>query len=503
MNAAAHLSVADWFVVTLYLLGVVAFGTWIGRGQKSTRDYFLGSRNIPWWGVGMAIVATETSALTFIGVPAMAFAGNLAFIQIIIGYVLARIVLAVVMVPHYFRGEVYSPYELFANAFGAPARRMAAGLFLLAGTLAAGVRVYVTCIPVQLIFGLREEQILWAILLFVGLSLIYTYLGGVKAVIWTDAVQFGLFVLGGAFTLFWVPHLLEGGWREAWHAAAAGGKLEWFNGRFSWSAPFNIWMGVVGATFQVLSSHGADQLIVQRVLTCGGVREGRKALLLSAVIIFPLMLMFLGVGVMLWVYYQAHPGFPIPVPEARPGFPKDDYVFPIFIITALPPVLRGLLIVAILSAAMSSVSAALAALASVSTMDFVKPLLRRERDAQWFLRFSRGSTLFWAAWLVVVALLTRQVTSVLNAAFALNGLTSGALLGGLMLVVGWRRGPAAPVVVGMAVSLAAMTALHFRGGGVIYWPWYTLIGCVITLVTAALTRALLGGKKGAGTPDGG
>jgi solute:Na+ symporter, SSS family len=247
----AHLSVADWFIIVAYLAGVIWFGVRLGRGQRNARDYFLGNRSISWWGVGLSIVATETSALTFIGVPAIAFGGNLAFIQIILGYVIARVLLAVVMVPHYFKGEIYSPYQMLGEAFGPGARRTASGFFLIAGTLAAGVRIYVTCIPLQLMLGFGEHGILIAILLFVGLSLIYTYVGGVKAVIWTDAIQFLLLAGGGLFA-FYIPTKLAGGWTEAMNVAATAGKLDWFNGQFSLAAPFNIWMGVIGATFQVM-----------------------------------------------------------------------------------------------------------------------------------------------------------------------------------------------------------------------------------------------------------
>src|SRR5438874_780509 len=189
---------ADWLIIAFYLIGIILFGLWVGKDQKNTRDYFLGSKNIPWWGIGLSIVAAETSALTIIGVPGIAYGGNLAFLQLIIGYVLARIILAIVMVPHYLKGEIYSPYQLFANAFGASTRQTAAGFFLISETLAAGVRVYVVCIPIQLMLGI---EILPAIILFVVLSLLYTYVGGVKAVIWTDAAQFGLFLAGGLFTL--------------------------------------------------------------------------------------------------------------------------------------------------------------------------------------------------------------------------------------------------------------------------------------------------------------
>lgn len=503
-----YLSIADWIIIIAYLVGIILFGMWFGHGQRTTRDYFLGSRNIPWWGVGLSIVATETSALTFIGVPAQAYGGNLTFIQVVIGYVLARFVLAAVMVPYYFRGEIYSPYQLFGDAFGAPARRTVGAFFLISGTLAAGVRVYVTSIPIQLMLGV---DITWAILLFVLLSLVYTYVGGIKAVVWTDAVQFLLFIAGGAFALVYIPSLLEGGWDAAMGAASEAGRLHWLNVqppegeswfRFIATMPYNLWMGVIGATIFVISSHGVDQLIVQRVLTCESVKDGRKALLLSAVIILPLMLMFLLIGAMLWVYFQQNqPG--IEIPTDTEGFAKSDYVFPIFILTAVPPWLKGLLIVAILSAAMSSVSSALSALASVSTMDFAKGLFKRERSEDFYFRFSRHSTLAWAAILLVVAFASRQASSVLQLALSLSGLTNGAMLGGLILVLWWKRGRALPLIVGMVVSLVVMIAINFLPrvwaegwnaavGIVIAWPWYTLIGTVVTLVVACGCRMLEG-----------
>src|SRR5689334_22855978 len=232
-----YFNFADWLVIFVYLSGIILLGVWFGRDQKNTRDYFLGSKNVPWWGIGLSIVAAETSALTIIGVPAMAYGDNIAFLQMIIGYVIARIILAVVMVPHYFKGEIYSPYQLFANTFGPAARQTAGGFFLISETLAAGVRVYVACIPVQLMLGLN---VLPSIILFVVLSLVYTYIGGVKAVIWTDAVQFGLFLAGGIFAICYIPTLLNGGTTGVLSEARQAGKLVWFNGKFSLSPPFNI-----------------------------------------------------------------------------------------------------------------------------------------------------------------------------------------------------------------------------------------------------------------------
>ena len=512
-----YFGAGDWAVIASYLLGIIALGLWFGKDQRTTRDYFLGSRNVPWWCIGLSIVAAETSALTIIGVPAMAYGGDIAFVQMIIGYVVARIILAIVLVPHYFKGELYSPYQLFANTFGAPARQTAAALFLLSETLAAGVRVYVASIPVSLMLGDKllgwgtGNPILGAILLFVLLSLLYTYVGGVKAVIWTDAAQFGLFVLGGAFALGYIPSLIDGGAGAVLAKAVAGHKLHWLNlapgpgtslAKFLLGPPFNLWMGVIGGTVMVMSSHGAEQLIVQRVLACKSVRDGRKALALSAVLIFPLFLVFLLVGAMLWVYYQGHP-FGIPLPEPRPGIKANDFIFPIFMMTEVPHPRKGFLIVAILSAAMSSVSSALTSLSSVSTMDFIRHLLPG-RSEEFFLRFSKLSTVLWAAALIGVAYASRRVEFVLNAAFSLRGLTSGALLGGLGLAVLWRKGRAAPVVIGMLASAAALAAIQAlpqlpatRGwwmktvGTEVFWPWYTLIGAAITVSVAALVRKAL------------
>jgi solute:Na+ symporter, SSS family len=484
-----YFNTADWLIIFAYLVGIVGLGMWFGKDQRTTRDYFLGSKNVPWWAIGLSIVAAETSALTIIGVPAMAYGTNLTFAQMVLGYVLARIILAVVMVPLYLKGEIYSPYQLLADAFGPRARQTAGGFFLISETLAAGVRVYVACIPIQLMLGI---QVLPAIALFVSLSLLYTYVGGVKAVIWTDAVQFGLFLAGGLFTLGYVPTLMDGGFSGVLSEAAAAGKLRWLDTHFALALPsktFNLWMGLIGGTFVTLSSHGAEQLIVQRVLACKSVRDGRKALALSAVLILPLFLIFLLAGAMLWVYYRHFPPA-IPIPEARPGIKANDFIYPIFMLTAVPHWLKGFLIVAILSAAMSSVSSALTALASVSTMDFIEPILRGRRSQEFYLRFSKLSTIAWAAALMLVAYLSREVVFVLNAAFSLRGLTSGALLGGLMLTLFWRRGPAAPLIAGMVASLVLMigVSLNWFWKTPIDWPWFTLLGTIVTLAVAWITR---------------
>ena len=505
MAPPSFLNAADWTVIVLYIGGIVALGSWFGRGQHNTRDYFLGGKDIPWWGIGLSIVAAETSALTIIGVPAMAYGkgGDLTFIQLIIGYVIARIILAVVMVPHYFKGEIYSPYQLFSNAFGENARRTAGGFFLLSETLAAGVRVYVACIPVKLMLG---DRLLGAFAAgdpilgghsalcshFAGLYICGRRQGG-------DLDRCGAIralPAGRAFHAVVRAGTSSQGAAAAFRMAADAGKLHWFNGDVTagsvWREPMKIWMGVIGGTFMVMASHGAEQLIVQRVLACKCVRDGRKALVLSAVVIFPLFLIFLLVGAMLWAYYQKF-SMPIAIPEIRPGsgIKANDFVYPIFMLTAVPHILKGLLIVAILAAAMSSVSSALTALSSVSTMDFIKKALPGKSDA-FFLGVSKISTVFWAAALILVAYLSRQVEFVLNASFTLRGLTSGGLLGGLLLAVFWKPGGALAVIAGMIVSLAVMvwiSPLVHSGAGIAPY-WYTMIGCGITILVALGTRKL-------------
>ena len=299
----AYFNSLDLGIIILYLAGIIGLGVWVGGKQTNLKDYFLGSGQVPWWVSGLSIVATETSAVTFISIPALAFGGDISFLQVVLGYLVARVLLASFVVPLYFKGEIYSPYQLLGDRFGMSAQKMVAFLFLMAGVLAAGVRVYVTCIPLQLMFGLAESQIIIVILFFVIASLVYTLIGGVKAVVWTDAVQFFVFTFGGVFALCFAVYHIDGGWGNAVAQASEGGKLLWFRTGFEgeskpfitslFSGSLNIWMGVIGAAFLAFSSHGADQLIVQRVLACGNAADGRKAMVLSAVVISPSFCAFL------------------------------------------------------------------------------------------------------------------------------------------------------------------------------------------------------------------
>lgn len=495
----------DWVFVALYMVGIVAVGMAFGRRSQGARDYFLGNRSVRWWAAGASILATETSALTFLGIPAIAYGGDLSFIQIAVGYTIARFILALYVVPKYFTGEVYSPYQLMEGRFGKTGRRVTSVVFLFSGVLAAGVRVYITCIPLQLILGMGGNGLLVSVALFISLSLLYTYFGGIRAVIWTDVVQFAFLVGGGVFALVALTGSADGGFSGVLAEAREAGKLTWLRlgGTLSgpgniWSGPYNLWMGALGATFLTLGTHGVDQLNAQRVLACRNVSEGRRALLMSAFLILPLFVLFLCVGLGLWVWAKGQGfEFAIPIPEIRPGVKQSDYIFPIFILTELPVAVKGLLVVAILSAAMSSVSSALSALASVATMDLLCGW-RSGMSERAIFRWSRGMTLVWAGALAVVALWSRHSPSALTLALSLSGLTNGASLAAFGLAL-FARGPgrATSLVVAVVGSIAFMATVHFiprlpEGvwarqvwdqwfGAALAWPWYSLLGAGVTL----------------------
>ncbi len=488
-----NFSIYDWVVLGLYLAFLIFIGVKVGVGQKNVKDYFLGSKSLPWWVIGVSIIATETSALTFIGVPAMSFAkgGNLSFVQILIGYVLARIIIAFFMVPQYFKGEVFSPYTLLKERFGNSPLILTSLFFLISGSLAAGVRVYVTAIPLQ---SLLNIKIFYSILIFIVIAIIYTFNGGIKSVIWTDFLQFFIFVLGGIFALIYIPIKLHSiGVSGIIEEAASAGKFHWFNSSFSFAPPFNIWMGLFGATIGVVYALGVDQLLAQKILSCKNKRDGQKALMLSAAIIFPLFLIFLFVGIALFIYYK-HVNIKIPIPLTDGGQPKYDYVFPIFILTETPVVFKGLLISGIFSAALSSISGALSALSSIWTIQFYKRFLKKEASPEFYLKYSRKIIVVFGGILVFVAFLSQNVSLVFNLAFTLTGLTSGAMLGAVVFALLKLDFKSSEIISGMALSFIVMAIIIFLnqiGKISIFWPWYTLIGYIIMAIGTYLHKFFL------------
>jgi solute:Na+ symporter, SSS family len=470
----------DLGVILLYLIGITWFGARFGKGQKTLRDYFLGGRNAPWWAIAFSIVSAETSTLTVIGTPALAFNGNFGFLQVVFGYLLARVVIATLFLPHYFRGEMYTAYELMERRFGARIRKLTAGTFLILRALAEGVRVFAISIVISIILGTGEMA---SILLIMCLTLFYTFEGGMTAVIWTDVIQMFLYVGGAIVSLFVILDKVPGGWPHVLDVAGAAGKFQVFDFRFELTGEFftrtySFWAGILGGAFLTTASHGTEQLMVQRLLAARNERESRLALFASwAVILFQFTL-FLVIGAILYVYYR----------DANLAAPHPpDRIYPDFIWNNLPPGVSGLVIAAILAAAMSNLSAALNSLASTTIMDFYRPLSRRSGDTgsdARFLRFARLSTLAWGAILFVIGWIARSWGSVLEAGLSIASILYGALLGVFLLGMLTRR---VGEVAAMAGMTAGMITMYFvKTQTAIAWTWYVMIGTGVTFATGYL-----------------
>src|SRR5580765_5351784 len=368
----------DLAIIALYLVGITLFGLRFRKKQRTLRDYFLADRNIPWWAIALSIVAAETSTLTIISIPGLAYDSNLTFLQVVMGYVVGRIIISFILLPHYFRGDLYTAYQLIERRFGPQLRTVTSALFLLTRAAAEGVRVYAVSIVVAIALGTGEIA---SIIVITVLTLIYTFEGGLAAVIWTDVVQTIIYVGGTLVGVFTILHLVPGGWPAIHHLAANAGKLQVFDFSPDFWKPYTFWAGLIGGAFLTTASHGTDQLIVQRLLAARNQRQSVTALLSSGAAILFQFALFLVVGVMLFAFYH--------VPSAT--FGRADRIFPTFIVSQMPHGISGLLIAAILAAAMSNLSAALNSLSSSSIIDFYLKQ-RPEAKEGHRLRLSRLAT---------------------------------------------------------------------------------------------------------------
>jgi len=487
-----HLRAIDLGIIIAYLAGVTLLGIAFRRRQHSLRDYLLGGRSAPWWALAFSIVATETSTLTIIGTPALAYAGNLGFLQVVMGYLVGRVAIVLLFLPHYFRGEFYTAYQFIERRFGREAKRAAAATFLVTRVLAEGVRVAAVGLVVSAALGTGPRA---SAAVVVALTLLYTFEGGMKAVIWTDVVQACLYLAGSILAFALLLHAIPGGWSEVARVSAAtgGGKLRVFDFSFSWRAlgnpakTYTFWSGVIGGGFLTMASHGTDQTIVQRLLSAKSERESKWALLASGVIIFAQFALFLLIGVMLFVRDGA------PAIAAGQSY---DYVFPRFIITELPVGLRGLVIASILAVAMSNLSGSLNSLAASSVLDF-RAIWGGARsageniaaaDQSRLLRRSRWMTVAWGA--AVLALGSAHWGPVLEAGLTIASITYGGLLGMFLLGTLDRRANQTGAIVGMFAGVAALVLIH--GMKWLDWTWYVLAGALVTFVVGALASLIFG-----------
>jgi len=473
----------DVVVIAAYCVAVIVFGLVLSGRQRDASDYFLGHRGLPWWAIMLSIVATETSALTIISVPGLAARGDLTFLQLSFGYLVGRIGVAAFLLPGYFEGTQDTAYQRLERRFGPRARRTASGVFLVTRALADCVRIFATAIPLAII----TQWSLAAGILAIGIvTVIYTWVGGLRAVVWVDVIQLGVYLVGGIATLLVATHLAGGvgAFARAWDA----GKLVTLDFTPSFKVLYTFWGGVLGGALLAGASHGTDHLIVQRLLAARGLRDAQRALIGSGVFIIMQFALFLLVGTSLWLA-GADPG-----PATR-----GDAIYPTFAINQLPAGLAGLVIAGILAAAMSSHASAVNSLASASTQDFYAPLTGRH-DPTHLLWVGRWLTLVWTAVLVAGAMAFRnQNTPVVQLALSIASITYGGLLGTYLLGGLWPRARERDVIVAIVVSVLAMTPIvlgvPWRLLPGLAWPWYVPLGTAVT-VSVGMVSSLIGRVDG-------
>jgi len=490
----ATFTALDWTILVAYLAGTTWLGVHLGRDQKDSKDYFVAGGTIPWWAVCFSIVATETSALTFISIPGLSYLGNLGFLQVTVGYLLGRIVVAYTLLPRYMDGELVTAYALLERRFGVATRRFASVTFMFTRAFGDSVRVFATAIPIALILG-PIVPAAWltpiSILALGGATVLYTYHGGMRAVVWTDVIQTVVYLGGAVGAVVLLGRGIDGGWSAVWAQAGAAGKLVWFDASLTLRQPHTIFAGLLGGGFLAMASHGADQLIVQRLLASATLPDARRALIGSGVFVIAQFALFLTIGLGLWVFYGGA------------AFPAPDKIFPTYIVQEMPAGLTGVVIAAILAAAMSTISGSINSLAAATTHDLWVPMRGVGASPDALLRVSKRFTLVWAALLIGGALLYRaEGTPVVVIALSVASFTYGGLLGGFFLALGWPRATQRDAILGMSVGIATMSLIVFAGRIVaavpaltglltpfvgIAWPWFVLIGTTITLGVGILS----------------
>jgi SSS family solute:Na+ symporter len=493
----------DYLIVAVYLIGVTVAGALLSGRQKTAKDYFLGGKAMSWWTVGFSIVASETSTLTFISIPGLAYRSNMHFLQVAIGYFVGRLLVSVIFIPAYYRGDLETAYDFLGKRFGLGLRKFTSSVFIVTRVLASGVRLFATAIPVHLITGYSYPA---SICIIGGCTLVYTYLGGLRAVVAMDVVQLFIYLAGAAVSMALIVGRLPHGWSDVVQAATAHGlnKFEVFNPEWGgsvaafFSSPYTLLGGVLGGTFLTMASHGTDQLLVQRLLGCRTMRDSQRALMLDASFIVIQFAFFLLLGLCLYAFYQA-------VPYHELGLNSSDEIFPKFIVENLPTGLAGLLISGVLASAMGSLSSSISSLASSTHLDLFKMSAKgKSLDDRSDLWWSRVFTLLWGLALIGGAMLFADTRNpVVELGLKIASVTYGGLLGTFFLGLLPARTTQRDAFIGFIAGILTMII-------VIYWTtidftWHTLIGCTVTVVVGTLAATLLprrgrGAALGADSP---
>ena len=471
--------IIDTIIIFIYLIIIAIIGIKSGGKQKSVKDYFLGSKTVPWWAVCFSIVATETSTITFISIPGLAYIANLNFLQVTFGYLIGRIAVAYIFLPAYFSGDLKTVYTFLEIRFGGKTRSFASIVFLFTRVAADGVRLFAAAIPLKLMLNINYPT---AIVIIAFIAFIYTYLGGVKGVIWTDVIQMSVYLGGAILSSIFILHLLPHGLTTFFEAANKGNKLNIFNFGFDngisgfFNQPFTLIGGLIGGAFLSMASHGTDQIIVQRLLTTKSLKDSQKAIIVSGVIVILQMTIFMIAGLLLFAFYG-----PLNI--------KPDEIFPMFIIKELPVGLKGIIIAGLFSAALGTLSGSISSLASSTMLDLYIPFFGKLDDDKKQLRISRLFTFLWAGLLVLTAISFTSIThSAVEVALSIASFTYGGLLGTFLLGRFVKKARQEDALAGFMAGIFIMiTVISLKLAA---WTWYTVIGVSATLIVGGFLSTL-------------
>jgi SSS family transporter len=464
----------DLAILLVYMAGVVALGSWVGRGARNVADFMLGGRDLPWWLILFSIVATETSTVTFLSIPGFAFSNDLTWLQIPLGFLLGRFAVVFLLLPQYFKGNFFTAYEVLDQRFGGATKQTASLMFIITRSLADGLRLFLSAIVLEEMTGL---PIHWAVAAIGVTTIIYTVLGGMRAVLWTDLVQFTVYMSGAVIAFFLLLNKLPGGWSQLVDMGQAADKLRIFNLSLDWSEPYALWAGLIGGAFITLGSHGVDQMMVQRYLCARKLRDAQRALWVGGFVIVAQFALFLLIGVGLYCFYQ------LTAPDLV--FERADRVFARFILDEMPIGVLGILLGAIFAAAMSTLSSSLNSCATAAANDLYFPAVGSEVSAERKLRVTRALTVFFGLVQIVVGIASQWVkSSVVSSVLGVAAFTTGVVLGVFFLGIFTTRVGQRAALTGLVTGLAGMTYIFFATS--LAWPWYALVGSVGTFAVGLL-----------------
>lgn len=458
------MTILDWSIVGLYLIGMVAVGAWLTKRQRSSDDYFRAGRRVPAWAAALAIVATSVSAATFLGAPEDAYNGNLTYLSVNIGQALAVVIVAIFFIPAFYRANVTTVYQLLARSHGTGAQRASSGVFMLGRLIASGARLYIAAIPVSLIaFGdLSQPHMVISIAIVSIVSIAYTLMGGVEAVVWTEVPQALIFIAAAGTLIVLLLSRIDAPASEIIAALAestasdGSSKLTFIDTRADPALPFTIWSSVIGFTLFNLAVYGADQDLAQRMLSCRNAFQGAKSAVMSMIIGFGVAALFLIIGLLLFTYYTRPD-----LSGAAHTRPADSrQVILDFILTECPTGVRGLMIAGVFAAAMSSLASSLTSLSSTAICDYYRPLARGRSEAH-YVRASRLAVVAWGLILTAVAVVCmvwqqRSGQGLLTFAIGVMIFAYAGILGVFLAAIFTRRGNALSATLALVAGAGAV-----------------------------------------------